>query len=67
MSKKNHDTNYNFLNFFNLDLPLDEENDDDDYNVVEDILTSKNNYVEEPFYLSIPKKEVNDVMNDSFW
>ena len=39
----------------------DEDEFDEDYNVVEDILTNKYNYEEEPIHLSIPKKEVNDV------
>ena len=39
----------------------DEDEFDEDYNVVEDILTNNYNYEEEPIHLSIPKKEVNDV------
>ena len=53
-----------YLNIFNNDF-LDDDEADDDYNVVEDILTHKYNYDEKPFYLSIPKKEVNDVINDA--
>ena len=53
-----------YLNIFKNDF-LDDDEADDDYNVVEDILTHKYNYDEKPFYLSIPKKEVNDVINDA--
>ena len=53
-----------YLNIFKNDYSDDDEADDD-YNVVEDILTHKYNYDEKPFYLSIPKKEVNDVINDA--
>ena len=53
-----------YLNIFKNDF-LDDDEGDDDYNVVEDILTHKYNYDEKPFYLSIPKKEVNDVINDA--
>lgn len=72
MSKKNYGINYNhYLDIFNSDEPIEEENDDPDYNVIVDILTNNYNNLEEPFYLSIPKKEVNDVMNDvmndSYW
>ena len=54
-----------YLNIFNNDYLDDDDAADDDYNVVEDILTHKYNYDEKPFYLSIPKKEVNDVINDA--
>ena len=65
MSKKNNDPDSrDYLNFFNLDIPLEEDNDDDDYNFVEDILTNPYEY-DEDYYLSIPKKEVNDIMNDA--
>lgn len=65
MSKKNNEPDSrDYLNFFNLDLPLEEDGDDDDYNFVEDILTNPYDY-DEDYYLSIPKKEVNDVMNDA--
>ena len=53
-----------YLNIFKNDF-LDEDDADDDYNVVEDILNHKYNYDEKPYYLSIPKKEVNDVINDA--
>ena len=53
-----------YLNIFKNDF-LDDDDADDDYNVVEDILTHKYNYDEKPYYLSIPKKEVNDVINDA--
>lgn len=66
MSKKNNDPDYSeYLNFFNEDIPLEEDNDDDDYNMIEDILINKYNInEEEPYSLAIPKKEVNDIMND---
>ena len=51
-----------YLNIFKNDF-LEDDEADDDYNVLEDILTHKYNYDEKPFYLSIPKKEVNDVIN----
>ena len=53
-----------YLNLFNHDY-LEEDEGDDDYNVVEDILTHKYNYDDKPYYLSIPKKEVNDLINDA--
>ena len=53
-----------YLNIFKNDF-LDEDDADDDYNVVEDILNHKYNYDEKPYYLSIPKKEVNDLINDA--
>ena len=53
-----------YLDIFKNDF-LDEDDADDDYNVVEDILNHKYNYDEKPYYLSIPKKEVNDVINDA--
>ena len=67
MSKKNNDPDYSeYLNFFNEDIPLEEDNDDDDYNMIEDILINKYNInEEEPYSLAIPKKEVNDIMNDA--
>ena len=53
-----------YLNIFNNDF-LEDDEADDDYNVVEDILTHKYNYDDKPYYLSIPKKEVNDLINDA--
>ena len=53
-----------YLNIFNNDY-LEDDEADDDYNVVEDILTHKYNYDDKPYYLSIPKKEVNDLINDA--
>ena len=53
-----------YLNIFKNDF-LDDDEADDDYNVVEDILTHKYNYDEKPYSLCIPKKEVNDVINDA--
>ena len=53
-----------YLNIFNNDY-LEDDEADDDYNVVEDILTYKYNYDDKPYYLSIPKKEVNDLINDA--
>ena len=48
MSKKNNDPDSrDYLNFFNLDIPLEEDNDDDDYNFVEDILTNPYEYDED--------------------
>ena len=73
MSKKLFDNSDNedensfqkeYLNIFNNDF-LEDDEADDDYNVVEDILTHKYNYVDKPYYLSIPKKEVNDLINDA--
>ena len=66
MSKTTNEfDNYtDYLNFFNMDNPLDEDNDDEDYNVLEDILTNKGNCEDEPYYCSITKKELNDIMND---
>ena len=54
-----------YLNIFNKDFLDDDDDADDDYNVVEDILTHKYNIDEKPYYLSIPKKEVNDLINDA--
>lgn len=53
-----------YLNIFNNDY-LEDDEGDDDYNVVEDILTHRYNYDDKPYYLSIPKKEVNDLINDA--
>ena len=53
-----------YLNIFNNDF-LEDDEGDDDYNVVEDILTHRYNYDDKPYYLSIPKKEVNDLINDA--
>ena len=53
-----------YLNIFNNEF-LEDDEGDDDYNVVEDILTHKYNYDDKPYYLSIPKKEVNDLINDA--
>ena len=53
-----------YLDIFKNDF-LDDDEADDDYNVVEDILNHKYNYDEKPFCLSIPKKEVNDIINDA--
>ena len=53
-----------YLNIFNNDF-LEDDEADDDYNVVEDILTHKYNYDDKPYYLSIPKKEVKDLINDA--
>ena len=73
MSKKLFDNSDNedensfqkeYLNIFNNDF-LEDDEADDDYNVVEDILTHKYNYDDKPYYLSIPKKEVNDLINDA--
>ena len=54
-----------YLNIFKKDFLDDDDDADDDYNVVEDILTHKYNIDEKPYYLSIPKKEVNDLINDA--
>ena len=73
MSKKLFDNSDNegensfqkeYLNIFNNDF-LEDDEADDDYNVVEDILTHKYNYDDKPYYLSIPKKELNDLINDA--
>ena len=53
-----------YLNIFNNEF-LEDDEGDDDYNIVEDILTHKYNYDDKPYYLSIPKKEVNDLINDA--
>ena len=48
-----------YLNIFNNDF-LEDDEGDDDYNVVEDILTHRYNYDDKPYYLSIPKDEDNE-------
>ena len=53
-----------YLNIFNNEF-LEDDEGDDDYNVVEDILTHRYNYDDKPYYLSIPKKEVNDLIHDA--
>ena len=57
---ENLNSNNYYQNIFGCDMN-DEDEFDEDYNVLEDILTNKYNYEEEPIHLSIPKKEVNDV------
>ena len=65
MSKKNNEPDSrDYLNFFNLDLPLEEDGDDDDYNFVEDILTNPYDY-DEDYYLSIPNIESTAIPNNN--
>jgi hypothetical protein len=70
MSRKKNYSEFDdiyYKNFFDSGCFLeDDENDDEDYNLYEDILINNPKHKNDDFsyQFSIPKREINDIMSD---